>query len=520
MRQGVNGAHESASNIGYTVGENTSDRFQFVVSSSTPVKKWDYVRIDYGESRILGRIERIVSRSELLNEGMDFSSIQKYVESDIVDRVSICQARTLGSFETGKLRQSRDLLHPGLKVYSADSGMLQEAFGFPGEDALEIGHLGDRQDVKISVSVNGLRRHLAIVAQTGAGKSHTAGVIMEELLKKGASIIVLDPHADYVFMKSGGAANPYSKYIRTFRTPLSTGRYDLAGKGIVDEFTLRFQDLSIDDVTGIMNIKESWTNLTGIVDNVMKSMTGKRDFADFLNALESLPEGERRKIDGRIKFLKKIRGIFSGRTTGRDDYLAPGQMSILDLSGMDQFMANYFSYRVVNEIYESKLSSAYKYPVFIFVEEAHNFVPPGSGTQISQLIKKIASEGRKFGIFLVVITQRPGKIDQDVLSQCNSEIILRITNPLDQKAVIESGESVGESVMSDLPSLDIGEGILLGEFVRMPVIIKVRERETREGGGDIDITALLRESLQERSRKNSAEGVRDDISSIMGDKIG
>ena len=179
MKPGVNAVQGSGSNIGYTVGENTSDRFQFVISSDTPVRKWDYVSIDYGGAKILGRIERIVSRSELLNDSMDFSSIQKYVESDIIDRVSICQARTLGTFENGRIRQSRDLLHPGLKVYSADSSMLEIAFGYPGDDALEIGYLGDRTDVRVSVSANGLRRHLAIVAQTGAGKSHTAGVIME-----------------------------------------------------------------------------------------------------------------------------------------------------------------------------------------------------------------------------------------------------------------------------------------------------------------------------------------------------
>ena len=517
MKPGVNAVQGSGSNIGYTVGENTSDRFQFVISSDTPVRKWDYVSIDYGDAKILGRIERIVSRSELLNDSMDFSSIQKYVESDIIDRVSICQARTLGTFENGRLRQSRDLLHPGLKVYSADSSMLQDAFGYPGDDALEIGYLGDRTDVRVSVSANGLRRHLAIVAQTGAGKSHTAGVIMEELLKKGASIIVLDPHADYVFMKSGGPRNIYSRFIRIFRTPLSTGRYELNGKGIVEEFTLRFQDLTSDDLAGIMNIRENWTNLSGIVDAAQKAMTGRGDFQDFLNALETLKPEDRRKIDGRIKFLKKIRRIFSETTTGKGDYLAPGQMSILDLSGMDQFMANYFSYRVVSEIYESKLSSAYRFPVFIFIEEAHNFVPPAANTQISQLIKRIASEGRKFGIFLVVITQRPGKIDQDVLSQCNSEIILRITNPMDQKAVMESGESVGEAIMSDLPSLDVGEGILLGEFVKMPVIVKIRERETNEGGGDVDIVALLKESLLERSRKTDPDSIRKDISTLMGD---
>ena len=172
---------------------------------------------------------------------------------------------------------------------------------------------------------------------------------------------------------------------------------------------------------------------------------------------------------------------------------------------------------MINEIYESKLTSQYRYPVFIFIEEAHNFVPPGSSTQISQMIKKVASEGRKFGIFLVVITQRPGKIDQDVLSQCNSEIILRITNPMDQKAILESGESISQAVIDDLPSLNVGEAILVGQFVKVPVNVKVRTRESQEGGGDIDVVELLKESRRERDEKNSASGDRKRISRILGD---
>jgi len=63
----------------------------------------------------------------------------------------------------------------------------------------------------------------------------------------------------------------------------------------------------------------------------------------------------------------------------------------------------------------------------------------------------------------------------------------------------------------------VGEGILLGEFVKMPVIVKIRERETNEGGGDVDIVALLKESLLERSRKTDPESIRKDISTLMGD---
>jgi DNA helicase HerA-like ATPase len=186
--------------------------------------------------------------------------------------------------------------------------------------------------------------------------------------------------------------------------------------------------------------------------------------------------------------------------------MSPGQLSILDLSGMDQALANYFAHRVLNTIYESKMEVNDGFPVFVFVEEAHNFVPPGSRTLIAQILRKIASEGRKFGMFLVVISQRPGKLDQDVLSQCNSAIILRITNPLDQKAIMESSESISESMLQDLPSLNIGEAVLTGEFVRIPVIAAIRKRETAEGGGDIDLIHILREARKIRDRrKNPSE---------------
>lgn len=125
------------------------------------------------------------------------------------------------------------------------------------------------------------------------------------------------------------------------------------------------------------------------------------------------------------------------------------------------------------------------------------------------LVKKIAAEGRKFGIFLAIITQRPGKIDQDVLSQCNSQIILRITNPVDQKAILESSENMSASLMEDLPSLDIGEAIIIGEIVKMPTIAKIRQRETEEGGVDVDITELLKKAREEAEKMRDPSAIKD-----------
>ena len=514
MKQGVRDVQGSGSEVGYVVGDNSSDFFRFVMPEDMDLRKWEYVYVMAGDRKVVGRIEKIMASSELLSADLDFRSIGKYVESSINYFVSICLARVIGEFSDGMTKTSRVLIKPGSRVYLAPVEMLETIFGFPEEEAMMIGNLTDRESVGVSVSVKGMMRHLAILAQTGAGKSHAAGVLMEELLKKGASIIVIDPHADYVLMRQSHEGGFYSGSIRTFRTSLSTGRYS-ESRGMVSPFTLRFSDLDSDDVSEIMGIKESWTNLRKSVADTMSGMHGSRDFDDFMKTASELPPEDYHRIMGRLRLLGKVRGIFSDASTGLQDYLAPGKMSILDLSGMDQFLANYFSYRVLKETYEAKVSGTYRYPVFVFIEEAHNFVPPASNTLISQMIKRIASEGRKFGIFLVVITQRPCKIDQDVLSQCNSQIILRITNPLDQKAVVESGESVSQSIIDDLPSLNVGEAILVGQFVRMPVSVRIRERESREGGGDIDISSLLKEAREEKEKSADPGKVRASIGRFL-----
>ncbi len=518
MKQGGRGVPESGfknETVGFTVGENTSDFFSFVVPDPDSVSKWEYVYIDRSGRVLLGRIERVIARSDLLNQGLDFTTVKKYVETDLADRVMICQAKSLGSLEGNTLSLSRKIIPPGSVVKRADRNMLEKFLNYPPDRSLVLGHLVDMDDTVVGVDINGLKRHLAILAQTGAGKSNAAAVLMEELLKKGASIVVLDPHADYALMKTGESARKYSQDIRIFRTPLSSSRFIGETGSLTSQFTIRFQDLDADEISDIMGLKEEWSTMRKIVSDMVANMKPPRGIQEFIRAAEDLKQEERSKISGRIRILTKVKAIFSDITTPMEDYLSPGQLSILDLSGMDQALANYFSHRVLNTIYENKAESASSLPVFIFIEEAHNFVPPNSRTMISQIIRRIASEGRKFGMFLVVISQRPGKLDQDVLSQCNSNIILRVTNPLDQKAILESSESISESILQDLPGLNIGEAVLTGEFVRMPSIVRIRRRETREGGGDVDLLSLLEESRKLREKRHSPstfrKSVRDDL---------
>jgi len=90
---------------------------------------------------------------------------------------------------------------------------------------------------------------------------------------------------------------------------------------------------------------------------------------------------------------------------------------------------------------------------------------------------------------------------------------MRVTNPDDQTAIRKSSERISESLLNDLPGLNVGEAIIVGHLVKTPIMVRVRERETKEGGGDIDIVSLLKEASEdaEINIKNRIEGIREEI---------
>jgi len=121
------------------------------------------------------------------------------------------------------------------------------------------------------------------------------------------------------------------------------------------------------------------------------------------------------------------------------------------------------------------------YPTFVLVEEAHHFAPAGTNVISTNVLKQVLTEGRKFGVSVGLISQRPGRLDPDVLSQCNSQFILRIVNPIDQSRVAESVETVGRDLLRELPALTKGQAIIAGEAINTPVLCRVRPRHTPHG---------------------------------------
>jgi len=92
------------------------------------------------------------------------------------------------------------------------------------------------------------------------------------------------------------------------------------------------------------------------------------------------------------------------------------------------------------------------YPVFVLLEEAHHFAPGGTDVVSTAILKQVLAEGRKFGIGVGLISQRPGKLNADVLSQCQTQCIMRIVNEIDQKSVAAAIEGVGRDLLNNLPA--------------------------------------------------------------------
>ncbi len=153
---------------------------------------------------------------------------------------------------------------------------------------------------------------------------------------------------------------------------------------------------------------------------------------------------------------------------------------------------------IADSIFDARVSGDLKLPVLLVLEEAHNFVPARANTPAEEraiiTTKQIAQEGRKFGVGLILISQRPSRLDETTLSQCNSYVIMRMVNPADQNFVRRVIESLGEDEAKLLPDLDVGEAILSGQLINFPVLVKMKAPESQGEREEQDAFEALAEA--------------------------
>ena len=127
--------------------------------------------------------------------------------------------------------------------------------------------------------------------------------------------------------------------------------------------------------------------------------------------------------------------------------------------------------------------------IFFILEEAHILAPNKRDSDSKRWIQRVAREGRKFGLGLCLVSQSPKTVDHDALSQMNNMIILRLVEPEDQRHVQSASESLSQDLINQLPSLNVGEAIVLGLMTRVPTLVKIDKFKGRQHGDDMDIVS-------------------------------
>jgi len=361
-----------------------------------------------------------------------------------------------------------------------------------------------KDNVNIAVDIDAIAStHLAIIASTGAGKSYTASVLVEEMLhaKNRAAVLVIDPHGEYEtlaqianhqnfrtngYQPSVSIRKPGQVKIRVGTLPISDFRYLLPN--ITDRMAYvlgmaysRVQKASRNEFKD----ETRWT--VSQLEATLKEIAEDEhsDYAASAGALiwrlnSTIQVGEERVFD-------------NNQQTRLTDLLRPGNCTVMQLNQVDPREQQVIVASLMRRIYQARLKTErgdadenddyyLPYPVFVLIEEAHNYAPANANAVSTGVLKQVLSEGRKFGVGVGLISQRPGKLDSDVLSQCNTQFLLRIVNPVDQARVAESVESIGRDLLKELPALNKGQAIISGVAVNTPVICQIRKRFTPHGG--------------------------------------
>ncbi len=459
----------------------TSQEFFFVHEGS--VGKGGYV--EYGEDgKVIARVSEVYKANEYFEDAESISESDPRESFPVDDwEVSIARAQIMGCFREGMIERVNEAPAPGTELDMADPGRVEKFLGLA-ENGLKLGEV-QQQDVDANFDLTDtLQKHFAILAQSGAGKSYTASVLLEELLDRenAPAILAVDPHGDYTCFAED---KNYMKDVKVFRD---------------DDVSIAVNNLSADKVDAYFDLTPAQRRELSKAFSELE----KGENSDYgLRELRSVVEEREMNSSTRYVLLDTLREMASMQVFGKTDSpspndMEPGKLNIIDLSETinhrkKQVVTAYFGRRFF------RLRRSESIPPFLMlVEEAHNFAPEKQPSPSKTVIEKLAREGRKFHASIGLISQRPVKLSTTALSQCNTKFILRVTNPNDLEHISQSSEGITSDVKNQIPGLKTGESIVIGEAVNYPTFIDVRERRSEESGAGEGLEDTLEEWKQEQ----------------------
>jgi len=548
--------------IGLTKGPGDKPH-QFTIISpdsddSLPVGEYVYYQLsDSAESppvicRIDDRREaRNYPNAFLAHPGVNPGDLAEFIGySEEEDELFELTASVLGYYDA----DFEDFVNPrriprvGHPIFRAPASLLEGVLNRkrPSEvGAAQIGSLLSRpvDEVPIVLDVSRFTStHLAIIAGTGSGKSYLASVIVEEMMRPNnrACTLIVDPHGEY-----GSLAEMQN--MAEFRAPAQDGLDEYRPRVRVlkpSDVKVAYRSLELDDLRYLLgrDLTAKMSYVLGVAyRNAHRKTKGEWTLDDLKTAIDQWAVEATRSADDSPSSRADIdssapmtaAGLrwrlenMLGRSESRifHDYedmtlqelFQPGQCTVLQLNEVPEREQQVVVATILRRLYKARVDTVtgqagrddplyLPYPAFVILEEAHNFAPASADLVTSEQLKRILSEGRKFGLGVCLISQRPGRLDADVLSQCMTQILMRISNEVDQARVAQSVETVGRSLLAELPGLSKGQAIVAGMALNTPVLVRIRRRLTPHQAQDPDAPAQW---VQQFTSEYSAQRKRD-----------
>ena len=422
----------------------------------------------------------------------------------------------------------------GEGVYNMSPADLQLIFNKENTPCIEVGRLQQDNSIVAKVRTDDLlSKHFAIIGSTGSGKSCTVALVLQAILKENrmAHIVLFDPHNEY--SKSFG---DMAEVINSDSLDIPLWMFDfvetveLLASDIQDHareeeevlhdiilkakrlFDRSKQSGEVTTQTKMDDIEAELQRATHItLDSPVPYRI--RDVLKLLDMnmgkLENNSNlGPYKRLKRRIQSLMtdpRYQFIFRNQTVPLPIETLVGRIfripvsnkpiSILDFSGIPSEALNVVVSVVSRMAFELATWSERKIPVLLVCEEAHRYIPndPNLGFHSTRkIIARIAKEGRKYGVSLGIISQRPSELEASTLSQCSTIFSMRLSNEVDQNFVRAAVPDGAAELLSFLPSLGTAETMVFGESVNLPmrVILNTLEEEYRPHSSSAEFTDL------------------------------
>ena len=397
----------------------------------------------------------------------------------------------------------------GSVAHRIRAGDLKAIYEIRGDKGVEIGSLTQNMSIPATVSVNELtRRHFAVVGSTGVGKSTAVSMLLKQCIrnKPNLRVLIVDPHNEYAphfrnqavlldadnlelpywmfrfdeisdIIYSGRKANPDELDALYEVIRLAKARFAAGGGGRTVEGSVRRQSAAETNwVSADTPVPYRIADLVNIIDEWMGKLDpryARADLRTLKNRFDALAHDPRY----RFMFGKMIVEDIMARILANIFRLPIGgsPVTIVQMAGLPYEVVNSVVSVLSRMAFEIASSSQGPYQIVVLCEEAHRYIPADSSQGFEptrRAIGRIAKEGRKYGVSLGVVTQRPADLDPTVLSQCSTMFAMRLGNERDKEIIGAASGVSTHGAISFLSSIADREAIAFGEAIATPMRMK------------------------------------------------